>query len=114
MHITPEFVAAVIFGVIMIVIGLCGIWIVHWQTHVLLRQQRESTLSIPDSWACFANLSADVEQDIERAQNSVLPARSDTELSNLSTASTLKEEPDPKDTALFTSKNLDMTDVDEV
>lgn len=93
MHITPEFVAAVIFGVIMIVIGLCGIWIVHWQTHVLLRQQ---------------------QQDIERAQNSVLPARSDTELSNLSTASTLKEEPDPKDTALFTSKNLDMTDVDEV
>lgn len=45
MGVSPEFIAAVVFGVIMIVIGLAAIWIVHWQTHVLLRQQRKSTPS---------------------------------------------------------------------
>jgi hypothetical protein len=47
MHVSPDFVAAIIFGVIMMVIGLVAIWIVYWQTGVLLRQQqRERFLPI--------------------------------------------------------------------
>jgi hypothetical protein len=45
MRISPELIAAVVFGVIMVIIGLAAIWIVHWQTHVLLRQQRKDILT---------------------------------------------------------------------
>jgi len=49
MHLSPDFVAAIIFGVIMMIIGLAPIWIVYWQTGVLLRQQqRESFFPCPD------------------------------------------------------------------
>jgi hypothetical protein len=43
MHVSPDIVVNVVFGVIMVLIGLAAIWIVHWQTRVLLRQQRRST-----------------------------------------------------------------------
>jgi hypothetical protein len=39
MYITPEFLAAVIFGVIMIIIGLAAIWMVIWQTRVMQRHK---------------------------------------------------------------------------
>jgi hypothetical protein len=45
MYTSPDFITAVVFGVIMVIIGLAAIWIVHWQTHVLLRQQRKAILA---------------------------------------------------------------------
>jgi hypothetical protein len=36
-----EFIAATVFAVIMVLIGLGAIWIVRWQTYFLLRHQGE-------------------------------------------------------------------------
>ena len=90
MHISPDFVVTVIFGVIMIIIGLAAIWIVHWQTGVLMREQRRKFLSsLREELPTFANFSVSAG-DIERAEDAATPARSDSELSDLSTAVTLR------------------------
>jgi hypothetical protein len=101
MHVSPDFIAAIVFGVIMMVIGLAAIWIVYWQTGVLQRQQQRasslpvhSRLSLPvhrlSTKPCLTDFpiwTGDIE-----AQNISSPTRSSTALSDLSTATTLQEE----------------------
>lgn len=49
MHISGEFVAALIFGTAVLVVELATIWIVHWSTQILLehRGKLSSSLSQP-------------------------------------------------------------------
>jgi hypothetical protein len=37
MHISPEFIAAIVFSVSVVIVGLGTIWVVHWRTKVMLQ-----------------------------------------------------------------------------
>jgi hypothetical protein len=36
---SPDLIANIVFGIIMVVIGIVAIWVVRWQTYFLLRHQ---------------------------------------------------------------------------
>ena len=110
MYMSPEFAASIVFGVIMVIIGLAAIWIMHWQTHVLLRQRRKSILAPMNLCKASADHDVDVEVDVERAQSTVPNIRSSVELSNLSTAPTLCEEPVLVKTPPRKQEGLDVDD----
>ena len=61
-----------------------------------------------------ANHDVDAEVDLERAQTTVSNARSDVELSSLSTAPTLSEEPGLMDTTPRTQDGLDVATADDI
>jgi hypothetical protein len=46
---SPELKSGIAFGIVMVVIGLAAIWIVRWQTYVLLRMEGTSLLLIYSS-----------------------------------------------------------------
>jgi hypothetical protein len=46
---SPDLVVNIVFGLIMIVIGISAIWIVRWQTYFLLFHQSKLTLQSPGS-----------------------------------------------------------------
>jgi hypothetical protein len=101
MHISPDIVVTVIFGVIMMIIGITAIWIVHWQTGVLMREQRrEFFFSLREELPTFTEFSVSVG-DIERAQELTILVRSETGLNDSPTVSTLRGEPVRKEISVL-------------
>jgi hypothetical protein len=44
MPLSPDLITNIVFGIIMVVIGIVAIWVVRWQTYFLLRIGRVSVL----------------------------------------------------------------------